>query len=1834
MAVKKIWALFLVAFLLPALYSVQRPAERVETARPAVDDSFPRQTQEPVETTLYFPDYVDGAGWSVQLVISNVDPEAAAAVQVKVYDPDGQSVLDLFDSDLTFEIPALGSRILKSAGSVAIRRGWIQVEADAATVSGLLTYRHAQSGVEVGVKPVELGPQFALFVEESPSVGAGVAVFKPDTSPRLELRLRDEEGTDPLEGESVRWRDSHQAARTLPEWFDVEGIDTGFLRDFRGLLFLLTEDDSPFAPLGLRFGKGTSSLSAVPAIRTRSQELQETALIFPDYVDGGGWSVQLVLNNVDPDGTAEVRVEVYDPDGQPVRDLFDSDLTLEIPALGSRVLRSTGSGAIRRGWIQVETDAATVGGLLTYRDAQSGIEVGVEPVRLGHEFALFVEESETIGAGLALFKPEVASRIELRLRDEEGDDPLDGVYVPRRDFHQAARTLPEWFHVPGVDMGFLRDFRGLLFLRTEDESGFAPLGLRFGKGTSSLSAVPAIRIPEGSGIDGGQAPPPTVTLSASPRSIDRGRSTTLSWSSTNAESAEIEPGIGVVPTSGTRKVSPNVTTTYRITVTGADGQTATASVTVTVTVSERVALGTLYETLGGPHWTQSEKWLTDAPLGDWYGVEVDSQGRVTGLRLVVSTVTQDGYLSKTGIGLRGSIPAELGSLTHLEHLDLGYNELTGSIPAELGSLAHLEFLDLGTNALTGPIPAELGSLTNLRHLDLEHNELTGAIPAELGSLSNLEHLALDHNELTGSIPVELGSLTHLEYLGLGYNELTGAIPAELGALTNLRILGLGYNELTGAIPAALGSLAHLQTLVLDGNDLTGPVPSSFLGSNLENFWAQENATLCIPAVAGFVSWTKGLKSLSGIFCDESDRAILEALHEVSGGSGWTNSDGWRDDVLLAEWYGVRVDSLGRVTALDLRNNGLDGRLPNDLGELSQMIELRIGGNALSGRLPLSLARLSLRVFDYADTELCAPVEAGFQAWLNTLPSHEGSGVECAPLSEQDILAALYEATGGTNWARTDLWLTDAPLEDWHGVQVNGQGRVTRLSLDSNRLEGEIPPALGSLSNLEALELGQNDLEGEIPVELGSLSDLEIIGLSRNRLKGQIPGELGNLSKLWFLSFAWNRLEGRIPPALGSLSNLNRLDLRGNQLEGRIPARLGSLSHLEYLNLGNNALTGSIPAELSSLANLQTLNLGNNALTGSILAELSSLANLQTLDLGNNALTGSIPAELGSLANLQTLNLAYNELTGSVPAELGSIANLRYLDLGNNTLTGSIPAEFAGLQELREMDLTRNAGMSGALPASLTRLRRLEVLMAGETDLCVSSDARVLEWLDGVWKRRLRPCSAADPPLAYLTQAAQSREFPVPLVAGKDALLRVFVTAEGGADQGLPPVRAIFYRSGTATHEVEIPGKSHPIPGEVREGDLDASVNAEIPGGVVQPGLEMVIEIDPNGTLDAAGLGLTKRIPETGRLQVEVRAMPEFELTLIPFLWTQNPDSSILELVTSMAQDPESHESLWATRMLLPVDELDVTAHESVLSFTNDTHELLEQTRMIRAMEGASGHHVGMMSGETSGPAFGDLPGWSSVSNSDALVLAHELGHNLSLLHAPCPDPPGSDRSYPYSRGSIGVWGYDSREGGRLVPPARSDLMSYCLFQWISDYHFTNALRYRLHTAAGGRLSSLVAAPAESLLLWGGVNGGGAPFLEPAFAVEAPASLPRSTGEYEISGRSGAGDELFSLSFEMPQVADGDGRSSFAFVLPVQPDWADQLASITLSGPGGSVTLDQDTDRPVTILRNPRTGQIRGILRDRPDASRVRDDAVSALSQEPGMEVLTSRGIPDPDDWTR
>ncbi len=483
------------------LLSAWAGAPGAETV-PAVDGEK-AQAAAATESVLYFPDFVDGGGWSVQLVLNNVDPNRSAPVEVEVYGQQGRMVPRFFGSGNRFEIPAQGSRVLRSPGGRSVRRGWIKVEADSAPVHGLLTYRHAESGIEVGVRPVPLNDHFALYVEESSDIGTGLAIFKPDAATGIEFQLRNEAGLDPL-GRVLTQRNFQQRANVLPEWF--AGAGTGFLENFRGLLFLRSADGSGFAPMGLRGGKRKGSLSAVPLIpisgdggdnRPPNPFQPDDApaggetLYFPDFVDGGGWSVQLVLNNIDLTRSAPVEVEVYDQQGRPVPAFFDFGNRFEIPAGGSRVLRSPGGRSVQRGWIEVETDSASVHGLLTYRHAESGIEVGVEAVPLSDHFALYVEESRDIGTGLAIFKPDAASEIEFQFRDEAGLDPL-GEVVTQGNFQQRAHVLPDWF--AGVDTGFLEDFRGLLFLRVADSSGFAPMGLRGGKRQGSLSAVPVIPI--------------------------------------------------------------------------------------------------------------------------------------------------------------------------------------------------------------------------------------------------------------------------------------------------------------------------------------------------------------------------------------------------------------------------------------------------------------------------------------------------------------------------------------------------------------------------------------------------------------------------------------------------------------------------------------------------------------------------------------------------------------------------------------------------------------------------------------------------------------------------------------------------------------------------------------------------------------------------------------------------------------------------------------------------------------------------------------------------------------------------------------------------------------------------------------------------------------------------------------------------------------------------------------------------------------------------------------------------------------------------------------------
>ena len=180
----------------------------------------------------------------------------------------------------------------------------------------------------------------------------------------------------------------------------------------------------------------------------------------------------------------------------------------------------------------------------------------------------------------------------------------------------------------------------------------------------------------------------------------------------------------------------------------------------------------------------------------------------------------------------------------------------------------------------------------------------------------------------------------------------------------------------------------------------------------------------------------------------SDRAALEALYDATSGAGWTNRTNWKTSVPLGEWFGVTTDAAGRVTQLDLKENGLAGPIPAALQGLASLELLYLWGNELTGPIPAWLGSMTrLR-------------------WLSLGNNAFSSGPIPGSLASLVNLEVLY--------------------------------------LYENNLTGPVPVWLGNLVQLEWLALSNNSLSGEIPPVLTNLSRLERLYLSGNRLTGPIP----------------------------------------------------------------------------------------------------------------------------------------------------------------------------------------------------------------------------------------------------------------------------------------------------------------------------------------------------------------------------------------------------------------------------------------------------------------------------------------------------------------------------------------------------------------------------------------------------------------------------------------------------------------------------------------------------------------------------------------------------------
>uniref|UniRef100_A0A0D9XTC3 Receptor kinase-like protein Xa21 n=1 Tax=Leersia perrieri TaxID=77586 RepID=A0A0D9XTC3_9ORYZ len=570
------------------------------------------------------------------------------------------------------------------------------------------------------------------------------------------------------------------------------------------------------------------------------------------------------------------------------------------------------------------------------------------------------------------------------------------------------------------------------------------------------------------------------------------------------------------------------------------------------------------------------------------------------------------------------------------------SNLSGIISPSIGNLSFLREIDLSGNHLSGKIPPELGHLGRLRSLNLSYNSLQGRIPGAIGACSSLIEMDLSYNQLRGTIPSQIGSsMRNLVDLYLYDNHLSGQIPSSLAELPSIRAISLGPNRLSGEIPVALGNLTSLVFLSLPYNELSGAIPSS-LGQ---------------------------LQSL-----------YFLALH-------YNNLSGLIPDTI---W------NMSSLEVFSVTFNMLSGMLPtNGFSTLPHLEEVYMGKNMFHGHIPASVANasnISILSFAYNSFSGVVPSEIGRLRNLRSLQLGD-TLLQAKEPNDWRFMTALTNCT--------KLQLIDLGGNMLGGVLPdsvsNLSSSLSYLSIETNKISGNVPRDIGNLINLESLLFNNNSLTGSLPSSLTKLKNLHRLNLYNNKLSGSLPLTIGNLTQLTNLDLSHNAFSGTIPNTLGNLTKLFELNLSHNNFIGPIPTEIFSIFTLsEALDVSYNNLEGSVPKEIGKLKNIVDLHADSNNLSGEIPIALGECQLLQHLFLQNNFLNGEIPIALAQLKGLDTLDISSNNLSGQIPKSLGDMPLLHSLNLSFNNFHGEVPTNgvFANVSEIY---IQGNANLCGGIP---------------------------------------------------------------------------------------------------------------------------------------------------------------------------------------------------------------------------------------------------------------------------------------------------------------------------------------------------------------------------------------------------------------------------------------------------------------------------------------------------------------------------------------------------------
>ncbi|KAH7424286.1 hypothetical protein KP509_11G001000 [Ceratopteris richardii] len=286
-----------------------------------------------------------------------------------------------------------------------------------------------------------------------------------------------------------------------------------------------------------------------------------------------------------------------------------------------------------------------------------------------------------------------------------------------------------------------------------------------------------------------------------------------------------------------------------------------------------------------------------------------------------------------------------------------------------------------------------------------------------------------------------------------------------------------YNQnLKGRLSPGISDLSSLQVLILDDNDFFGTIPSS-LGT-LESL-----RRLCLsnlPSLKGPIPESFGrLKNLE--LLDLSSDALSGPLPSSFGG-------------------------MSNLQALYLYGNNISGTIPASFGLLSRLYLAGLSSNQIEGRVPdsFTFGLTSLVFLDLSNNKI-----TGLPKDLRSLGSLEYIRMSNNPLMSGDSVEGIATAPQISEIHLSSCmikgpfpaWVSRLPQPD---TEYISEWVTPSLDLSNNAISGEIPPALGNLTNLQRLSLENNKLRGSIPTSFVQLQSLQLFNVSYNNLSGKIP----------------------------------------------------------------------------------------------------------------------------------------------------------------------------------------------------------------------------------------------------------------------------------------------------------------------------------------------------------------------------------------------------------------------------------------------------------------------------------------------------------------------------------------------------------------------------------------------------------------------------------------------------------------------------------------------------------------------------------------------------------